>query len=139
MSLLAETSALTCDADSAAVLYPLLLPWACFNVADYAEAIRGAVSRYLGLLATTLGRSDEADAHFRHALAMNEQLGLRPWLAYTQDDYARMLLARGRADDRPRARQLLDQALATCHELGITPSGALSRPNPSASEGKSSL
>ena len=34
MSLLAETSALLGDTDSAAVLYGLLLPWAAFNAAD---------------------------------------------------------------------------------------------------------
>jgi len=39
-----------------------------------------------------------------------------PWLAHTQHDYARMLLARG---DDLRGRELLEQALATYRELGM--------------------
>jgi hypothetical protein len=50
---------------------------------------------------------------------MNERTGLRPWLAFTQADYAQMLLARGHADDGVRARQLLDSADAICLSLGI--------------------
>jgi hypothetical protein len=43
MSLLAETSALLDDTDSATVNYGLLLPWATFNAADYVEGTRGSV------------------------------------------------------------------------------------------------
>ena len=43
MSLLAETSALLGDTDSAAVLYGLLRPWAALNAADQPEGIRGSV------------------------------------------------------------------------------------------------
>src|SRR5206468_4109310 len=94
MSLLAETCALLGDAGAAPVLYELLDPWAAFNAADHPEGIRGSVSRYLGLLATTLERWSDAERHFEEALTMNERIGARPWLAYTQEDYARMLLAR---------------------------------------------
>ena len=78
MSLLAETSALLGDTDSAAVLYRLLVPWAAFNAADHPEGIRGSVSRYLGLLATTTRRWDEAERHFEAALAMNAADGRSP-------------------------------------------------------------
>ncbi|MEA2393299.1 MAG: eukaryotic-like serine/threonine-protein kinase [Solirubrobacteraceae bacterium] len=119
MSLLAETAALLSDTDSAAVLYRLLVPWAAFNAADWPEAIRGSASRYLGILAATRRRWDEAGMHFEDAVAMNARMGARPWLAHTQHDYARMLLARARTHDRESARDLLNQALVTYRELGM--------------------
>ena len=119
MSLLAETAALLSDTDSAAVLYRLLAPWAAFNAADWPEAIRGSASRYLGILAATRRRWDEAGVHFEDAVAMNARMGARPWLAHTQHDYARMLLARARTHDRESARDRLDQALVTYRELGM--------------------
>jgi len=124
MSLLAETSALLRDSDSAAVLYRLLIPWAALSAADWPEGIRGSVSRYLGILATTTERCEDAELHFEAALAMNARTGALPWLAQTQEDYARMLVARGRPDDRERARELLDAALATYREVGMEPYAA---------------
>ena len=124
MSLLAETCSLVNDADRAEVLHRLLLPWAGFNVADYPEAVRGSVSRYLGILATTMSLWDDAINHFENALKMNEQMGARPWFAYTQHDYARMLLARDLSGDRDRAELLLAKALATYGELGMATSAA---------------
>jgi len=124
MSLLAETSALLRDSDSAAVLYRLLIPWAALSAADWPEGIRGSVSRYLGILATTTERCEDAELHFDAALAMNARTGALPWLAQTQEDYARMLVARGRPDDRERARELLDAALATYREVGMEPYAA---------------
>jgi DNA-binding SARP family transcriptional activator len=120
MSLLAETSSLLADTDSAHVLYELLLPWAAFNVADHPEAIRGSVSRYLGILASTLQHFAEAERHFEEALEMNARMGARPWLAHTQRDYARMLLARNARGDREKAQLLLSQALVTYRELGMS-------------------
>jgi len=64
-------------------------------------------------------RFDDAQRHFEDALAMNERMGARPWLAHTQNDYARMLLARDGPGDRERAHDLLERALATYRELGM--------------------
>jgi tetratricopeptide (TPR) repeat protein len=122
LSFLAETSALLDEVDTAAVLYDLLLPWAAFNAADAYEGIRGSVSRYLGLLAVTLCRWDDAAHHFEDALEMNERMGARPWLARTQDDYAHLLFRRGAAGDAAEARSLLDSAQITYRELGMSPS-----------------
>jgi DNA-binding SARP family transcriptional activator/tetratricopeptide (TPR) repeat protein len=119
MSLLAETCALLGDTGSAAGLHRLLVPWATFNAADTAEGMRGSVSRYLGLLATTLKRWREAERHFEDALEKNASMGARPWLAHTQADYARMLLARDDTSDRERALELLADAVATYRELGM--------------------
>ena len=43
----------------------------------------GVVSRCVGSLAGTLGRPDEADAHFRHALAAHERMGAASLAART--------------------------------------------------------
>ena len=91
MSLLAETAALLGDAAACTHLYRLLLPWAAFNAVDVAEGIRGSVARYLGLLVTELGLPGDAELHFEEALAQNQQMRARPWLAATQRDYAQML------------------------------------------------
>ena len=116
LSLLAETSALLQEVDSAAVLYGLLLPWAAFNAVDTPEGTRGSVSRYLGILASLLDRPKDAARHFEDALEMHERMGARPWLAVTQEDYGRMLLDRG---DTGRGSELVATALATYRELGI--------------------
>jgi DNA-binding SARP family transcriptional activator len=119
MSLLAETAALLSDRDSASTLYDQLLPWAALNAADVAEGFRGSVSRYLGLLATTTERWAAAESHFVDAAVMNTKMGARPWLAYTEQDHAQMLLAREGPGDRERAREHLDAALEIYRELGL--------------------
>ena len=119
MSLLAETSGLLGDSDSGAVLYRLLAPWAAFSASDHPEGFRGSISRYLGLLATTTQSWEEAELHFEDALATNGRMGARPWLAHTENDYARMLLARNGRGDRQRAQALLDVAQKTYRELGM--------------------
>ncbi len=114
-SFLAETAALLHDADSAATLYERLAPYETLVAADWPEGIRGAVSRYLALLAATTARPDDAVRHFEHALELNERLGFRPWLAHTQVDYARFSAAR----DPHRTEELLSEAVKTYKELGM--------------------
>src|SRR5207302_4846336 len=80
MSLLAETCAALEDRDAAAELYTQLSPYAHLNAVDVPEGMRGSVSRYLGLLARTMQRFDDAEQHYQNALAMNQHLGARPWL-----------------------------------------------------------
>ena len=75
LSLLSETAFMLDHVDAAATLHRLLLPWGELNAADHPEAFAGALSRYLGLLACTLERSDEADLHFADALAAEHQDG----------------------------------------------------------------
>jgi DNA-binding SARP family transcriptional activator len=119
MSLLAEVAVLVGDGDAADRLYQTLLPWAAFNAVDVAEGFRGSIARYLGLLATSTGRFDEAEQHFSEALAANTHMGARPWLAYTESDYAQMLSRRNLPGDRERAQRLGEQALAMFAELGM--------------------
>jgi class 3 adenylate cyclase/tetratricopeptide (TPR) repeat protein len=108
------------DRARAATLYQILKPFDGANVVvGSGIACHGALSRYLGALATVLERWDDAVRHFDDALAMNARMNALPWLAHTQERYAAMLLARGDSGDRDKAAALLDEALATARELGM--------------------
>ena len=117
--LLAETCVLLEDAKRAAALYELLLPHASLNAVAVPQLALGSTSRPLGMLATLLGRFEDAERHFEEALRMDERMGARPWLAHTQEAYARVLLQRDGEGDRERAEQLLSRAHATYQELGL--------------------
>jgi DNA-binding SARP family transcriptional activator len=119
--LLAEVCSSLDDPTHAPRLYELLLPHAHRNAVSHPVCAFGSVSRYLGLLASTLGRFADADRHFQDALEMNTQMGTPPWVAHTEHDYARALLARGTEADEKKAVELLGAALATAQELGMEP------------------
>ncbi len=117
---LADVCTFLRDKTRAATLYQFLLPYAGRTVVIGSAAVcYGAMSRYLGALATTLGRWDEAAQHFEDALAMNTRMEAWPWLAHTQYQYATMLLSRDQPGDGEKARALLQAALATARELGM--------------------
>ena len=99
------------DRDRAAVLYRLLSPYARVNALAAGEVALGPVARYLGILAATTGRRDEAAAHFEDAIAITARVGARPLLAHAQYDYARML-GDGDRRGRParRRRRVLPRA-----------------------------
>ena len=108
------------DVRRAAILYDLLLPYAERQLVMGSAAIGvGSILRFMGILATTLSRWDDAVAHFEGALRMNERIGARPFVALTQQEYGAMLLARGNSGDREKAYTLLDQAVTTAEELGM--------------------
>ncbi len=121
MTLLAEACHFLRDRPRAAVLYRLLAPYAeqCVVFGSIGVACSGSVSRYLGLLAATMGDWTAAVRHFEDALTVHRRMGAHPWVAHTQRDYAEMLLERGAGDDRARARSLLDDALSAAHALGM--------------------
>ena len=118
-SLLAEVCAFLGDSPRAARLYELLSPYANFNVISHPEVALGSASRYVGILAATTGRWDDAARHFEHALSMNTRIGARPWVAHTQVDYARMLRARDARGDREKAIELTREAHAEYRALGM--------------------
>jgi tetratricopeptide (TPR) repeat protein len=98
------------DAERARELHALLLPFAGRNlVHQLMRFYDGSVSRFLGLLAETFGDLDAAEHHFASALELNERLGARAHLAWTQLDAARVRLARGRPADRRTASDLLER------------------------------
>ena len=124
MSLLAETASSLHDAQQGAVLRGLLLPYADRVAVSTPEFSAGPVSYYLALLAATIGDSTEAERHFEDAIATNERIGARPWLAHTKEEYARELIARGGSDDVEKAGHLLEQALEIYSELQMETSRA---------------
>jgi tetratricopeptide (TPR) repeat protein len=118
-ALLAEACFAFQDRARAATLYDLLTPYADQNTSVASTGSLGALARYLGILAATLGRHADAMAHFAAALAINERMGARPWLAYTQHDLALLLRRDGAPDARVRARELLRLAGETARDLGM--------------------
>jgi tetratricopeptide (TPR) repeat protein len=124
LSVLSEVAAHLRDAEQAAVLYRLLLPYEQLNAQASGEISIGCVARYLGILASTISRWDDAARHFERALELNARMGARPWVARTQCDYADMLLARRAPGDTEQAELLLSKALATYQELGMRAAAA---------------
>jgi tetratricopeptide (TPR) repeat protein len=118
MSLLADTAILLGDAERAAVLYRLLLPWARVNASDHPEGFRGSLARDLARLAVLADRPEEAEPHFEAALLMNAKSRVLPWLAHTQAGYAQLLRARG---EGRRAGGLVAAARRTYDALGLQP------------------
>jgi tetratricopeptide (TPR) repeat protein len=117
---LAEVCGYLEDAERAAVLYELLLPYARLTVIlGNATVCYGATSRFLGQLASIRAQWDAAEAHFEHALDLNGRMGAIPWLAHTRVQYSRQLLRRGRREDVERAGHLLDEAVAVARQHGM--------------------
>lgn len=103
----------------AGILYPQLAPYAGLFPTAALGTPALVVAHSLGLLATTLGRFDEAEAHFAAAEVVHQSIGAPTWLARTRLEWARMLLARRQPGDAERARDSLGQALATARQLGL--------------------
>jgi class 3 adenylate cyclase len=108
------------DRERAAALYEQLAPFAHRNViVGGGWVCWGSSSRYLGMLASTLERWDDAETHFGVALQMNQRIKARPLVALTRLEYAQMLAARGRPEDVERADELTGEALRVGGELGM--------------------
>ena len=119
LSMLSEVIWQLADVQGARALYLILLPYA-ERIAFGAEAgCSGSVSRYLGLLAATSARTDDAVRHLEAGIAASIRMHAPGWVAQAQFDLATLLLERGGSGDRDRAAQLLDEAEATCRELGM--------------------
>jgi DNA-binding SARP family transcriptional activator len=118
-NLLAEVCGWLGVAEHAAPLYRALMPYGEFNALAHPEFSLGCASRYLGMLASAMSMWDESAAHFERALEVNAAMGGLPWVAHTEDDYARMLLARDEPGDAVRAGELSTRADAKYRELGM--------------------
>jgi tetratricopeptide (TPR) repeat protein len=118
----AECAALVGPAALAEELHALLLPAATRDVMRGMDQMswEGPVSRGLGLLAAHLGRWDDACAHFEAAIARCRRLDAAPFLARTQYEYGRALLAQGTAGARDRARALIATARTEAEALGMS-------------------
>ena len=117
---LAEACAILEDRPTAEAVYPELAVYAGGNVmVGHLVACYGAADRYLGDAATVMGDWERAEEHYESALALDMRLGARTWLAHTSYAFARMLLARGRGDDRLRAEEQLAVALGLARAIGL--------------------
>jgi tetratricopeptide (TPR) repeat protein len=113
MAYLAEVCTYLGDAQRAAVLHRKLAAFRNHNIlAGTAVACFGAGSRFLGMLAATEGRRDDAARYFRHAIDFNARQGAHTWRAHAQAACARLTAP-------PDADQLLDSALATARQYGL--------------------
>ena len=119
MALLAEVCAQLGEVERAAALYRLLLPFERRNVVTAQCVFDGPVSRYLGIMATTIGDWDCAEAHFEAARGVSLRQNARPFVALIGIDEATMMLARDNEGDRARARALLAEACDIVRELGM--------------------
>jgi class 3 adenylate cyclase len=70
------------------------------------------------MLAWKLGKLDDAQLHFEHALQFEQRMGAKLWVAYTQIEYSRMLMKRNRAEDSGRALDLVQRAIDTASAIG---------------------
>ncbi|MDP8960218.1 MAG: tetratricopeptide repeat protein, partial [Actinomycetota bacterium] len=109
------------DAGAGAKVYDLLLPYEQrFALSGPGAVTVGSVSRYLGLLAHSLGRFREAHAHFGRALEAHRRVGASLLIAHTLRQHAAMLLERGERGDRNSSEGLLREAISIYSELGLS-------------------
>jgi DNA-binding CsgD family transcriptional regulator/tetratricopeptide (TPR) repeat protein len=100
-------------------LFELLAPYEGRNVVvSEGVASVGAAAGYLGMLAATSRRLDDAERLLRDAIEMNASIGGRPWLARSQFELARVLLTRRKPGDRREASQLIRTALGVSRDRG---------------------
>jgi hypothetical protein len=119
MAFASEACALLGDSSRASDLYDQLRPFAGRHAMGHAEGAVGAVDRYLGLLANTMGRTADAKKHLSDAVRLNERMGGRPWTTRSRYELARVLLEE-RPANRAEAARLLREARETVRELGMS-------------------
>jgi hypothetical protein len=120
LTYLAEVAARLCDVKHVERIYALLLPFRDQVVTVPVFTLCcGSVARFLGMLAHALGDWSAAEQHFEYALRMDERLRAWPWLAHSRHEYALMLAARNRSEDKARAQDLLSMAAAEAKRLDM--------------------
>jgi hypothetical protein len=77
--------------------------------------------RVAGRVTASRGDTEAASGYFEEGLSFCRTAGYRPELAWTQSDYAEMLLERDEPGDRDKAIELQDEALYITQELGMRP------------------
>ena len=111
----ADVAAETGSADAAETLYSELEPWGdqfpCISITLWMP-----IAHYLGRLAETLGRHEDADRHFARALELEEDFRAPLFVAATRLAWGQALTERG---EHTRGRKLLEEALAAGRELEI--------------------
>jgi len=67
---------------------------------------------------------------YGHALVLNDRIGARPWVARTQEEYARLLFASDDAGDRENAERLLAARSPRTVSSGWRPGPSEPKPSP---------
>jgi tetratricopeptide (TPR) repeat protein len=122
-SVLADLAVLTChvgDTAHARRLSAHLRPYRNYVVLMGGHLCVGAADRFLGMLAHTLDRLDEAVAHYKTALELEQRLKAAPLTARTRYWCARTLHTRGTAPDEEQAAKHLEALLETTVALGMS-------------------
>jgi predicted ATPase/DNA-binding CsgD family transcriptional regulator len=120
LTYLTDASAAVGDQEMASIVYPELEAHAGTNVmVGHGVACYGSADRYLGMLSATLGEWEAAERHFEAAADANVRMGAWTWLAHTDYEHGRMLVARGRAEDRRLAAPILSRAAALGERIGM--------------------
>ncbi|MBV9411643.1 MAG: AAA family ATPase [Acidimicrobiia bacterium] len=119
MTLLTPVCAVLGDADRAAMLHRLLLPFAnrVVVVGPPPAGCYGPAAQYLGMLAATMGRPDEAAADFLLALQLATSMCAPAFVAHAKCEYGGLLA--GAAATLAEGVDLLDEAAVAAHELGF--------------------
>lgn len=118
---LAIAASATGDREAAAALYASLAPYrGRLVVQGGANAVAGPASHYLGLLATVLGRCDEAAELFCEAAALTGQIGALPSGAHARAGLADALAARAGPGDIEAAEEQRRRARSVAERLGMT-------------------
>jgi DNA-binding CsgD family transcriptional regulator len=117
LSYLADAARAVGDVETAALVYPELVPLSGGTVMiGHGVALYGSVDRYLGMIAATLGEVEEADARFRAAAVLERWMGARTWLAHTAFEHGRLLAENGEGE---AAAPLLAEAAALAEGVGM--------------------
>ena len=108
------------DADRAERLYERLSAHGDqFVIFNFAISTRGSFARYLGLLAHTAGRLDDAARQFEHAIATNQRVDAALYAARARAERSAVLAQRGAPGDREEALELERAASAALERFGV--------------------
>ncbi len=121
MSALAAICHCVGDRAHAETLYDLLLPHASYllRASQIGIGCSGPVTYFLGLLAITLDRTDDAVRQLEAAVATSDRIGAPVFAVQARAKLADCLAARGRRVDRQRVTQLRRQVHAAMQALGV--------------------
>jgi hypothetical protein len=109
-----------CDTERATALTMQLRPHRGYLLLMGGHLCVGAADRFLGMLAQTIGKIDDAAAHYKTALELEERLKAAPLTARTSYWFARALHSRHTPTDDKHVTKLLEAAIATATELGMS-------------------
>ena len=120
LAMLAEVAASVGTRAQAASIHDQMTPFAGRLLTTMlGVACLGAADRYLGMLSTTIGRWDEAEAHFDRALAIEERARGHALMARTRYWQARLFRERGRPGDARMADAILAAVIDDSSRLGM--------------------